>query len=130
MRIGISIKNGGIMPAGRPTKYRPEYCDLLVEHMKQGGSLDEFCLEVDVCIQTLCNWFDSHPEFLESKKKGESFSKGWWLKNGRIHLENKDFNYTGWYMNMKNRFGWTDRQAHDHTSKGEKMTIPISSWVE
>ena len=47
------------------------------------------------------------------------FSKGWWMKQGRANLKDKDFNYTGWYMNMKNRFGWTDRQ--DTTSNGKEL---------
>jgi hypothetical protein len=93
--------------------------------MKQGASIEEICLELDVCKQTLYNWFDEHPEFLDSKKRGESFSQGWWMKNGRLNLDNRDFNYTGWYMNMKNRFGWRDKTDIDHTSKGQVLTAPI-----
>lgn len=114
--------------AGRPTKYKPEYKDVLLELMKQGASIEEICLELDVCRQTLYNWFEEYPEFLYTKKKAVEFSKGWWMKQGRTQLENKDFNYTGWYMNMKNRFGWTDKS--ETKNKTELDIKPPIEWSD
>jgi len=93
----------------RPTKYNADFADTVVTLMKEGASIVEICLELNICKQTFYNWCKEHEEFLDSKKKGVDFSEGWWMKKGRLNLENKDFSYTGWYMNMKNRFGWADK---------------------
>lgn len=67
-------------------------------------------------------WMSEEPEFAETIKMGKIISEAWWMKNGRRNLTNKDFNYTGWYMNMKNRFGWADRQSTDFTTQGKPFT--------
>lgn len=99
----------------RPTKYTEDLCDKVIEFMRQGMSIEEVCYELNIAKQTFYNWSDRHPEFLDAKKRGEDLSKGWWMKSGRINLENKDYSPTLFYMNMKNRFGWADKQEVKQT---------------
>lgn len=62
-------------------------------------------------------WIKEEEEFSETIKIGLMLSKAWWLKEGRINLKSikepmgvsVTFNYTGWYMQMKNRFSWSDK---------------------
>jgi len=105
----------------RPSKYTEDVADKVITYMKEGYSIEEVCLELDICKQTFYNWCEKNKELLDSKKKGVDFSKGWWMKQGRESLNNKEFNATLWYMNMKNRFGWADNQKTDLTSGGKPI---------
>lgn len=66
-------------------------------------------------------WMKEEPEFWETINAGKRLSEAWWQENGRTNLQNKDFNYTGWYMQMKNRFGWADSKKVDHTTNGKDI---------
>lgn len=94
----------------RPTKYDPAMCEQVVELMRVGASKTEVCAELDICFDTLIAWQEAHSEFSEAVKRGVQLCQAWWEREGRTALRDKDFSYTGWYMNMKNRFGWKDKQ--------------------
>lgn len=107
------------------TKHFPEdwYNEILYEY-KKGASDVEIKAMISGWRGKFSNnlwerWMKDEDEFKELIKMGKLFSHAWWLKNGRTNLKDKDFNYTGWYMNMKNRFGWKDK--HDHTSDDEPI---------
>lgn len=53
-------------------------------------------------------------------KKGRTLAQSWWEEKGRKNIKDKDFNSTLWYMNMKNRYGWSDNRNVD-----ESKTIQI-----
>lgn len=118
------------MPAGRPKAEfdLPEGWHKTVLKMYSDGASD---VEVKAYIYnvrgSLSNdlwqrWLDEEPQFSETIKMGRLLCEAWWSKTGRTNLENKDFSYTGWYMNMKNRFGWKDKQEVEQ-SGGLKITF-------
>ncbi|HDZ04852.1 hypothetical protein LCGC14_0370910 [marine sediment metagenome] len=109
----------------RPSKYSEDIPDKVVSFMKQGYSIEEICLELNVAKKTFYNWCKKHDELLHAKKRGTDFSLGWWMKNARENLENPKFNATLFYMNMRNRFGWADKKEIDHTTGGKPITIHV-----
>jgi len=96
---------------GRPTKYKPEYCELLKEHYKEGLSFDSFGGVVCASRETLYNWTEKYPEFFDTKKQYEPMSWLFWEKMGRSGAAGKipNFNAAAWIFNMKNRMGWRDK---------------------
>lgn len=51
------------MPAGRPSQYKPEYCDKLVDLMAEGLSLTAAMAELGHTRQTAHDWKAAHEEF-------------------------------------------------------------------
>lgn len=110
---------------GRPTKYKPEYCQMLIDHMSEGLSFESFAAIIDVNRETLYDWSRKIDEFSDAKKRAFDKSQLWWEKIGIEGLWNsKDSSLnTGVYVfNMKNRFKWTDKVE---VSGGDKEANPI-----
>ena len=69
-------------------------------------------------------WLDEEKQFSETIKMGRIFSKAWWEKKGRSGVDSQEINSTMWYMNMKNRYGWKDKQ--DITSSDQPIQTVVS----
>lgn len=102
---------------GRPSKYRNDMPDRVIELMSEGASLVEVAADLGVSRATLSKWQvdEEKPEFVEAIKRGVELSEAWWMRMGRESLRDSKFNHGLWYMNMKNRFGWSDRQQVEHS---------------
>lgn len=48
---------------GRPSEYRPEYCDMVLEFMGQGYSLTAFAGSIRMARVTVYEWIKRHPAF-------------------------------------------------------------------
>lgn len=119
---------------GRPTTYEPEYCERLEEHMGQGYSFESFGGISKVCKDTLFEWAKVHSEFREAKARGLEAGRLFWEKQGIEGLytiteydekgkvtSSKSINQTIWSINMKNRFGWREKQP------GEEANVNINN---
>lgn len=95
-----------------PSKYLPEYCDQLIEHMRKGYSFEAFAADLSVGRSTLYEWEKAHPEFKQAKEIGhEKCLKHWEtiaLDGVWNHPEQASVNTGIFVFNMKNRFGWRD----------------------
>lgn len=98
------------MPAGRPTDYSEEFCDRVIELGAQGCSIAEMAADLGCVRQTINNWKKEHPEFLAAFQRALQLSEAWWEKEGRTSLHDPTIQTGLWYANMKNRFGWSDKQ--------------------
>jgi hypothetical protein len=110
---------------GRPTEYKPDYCEMLIAHMESGLSYEAFGGVVRVSKQTLYNWEKAHPEFLDAKNVGKSLERIYWERIARDGLYNetikdddgmtvnRSVNSAILIFNLKNRLGWRDKQPDE-----------------
>lgn len=99
------------MPVGRPTKYRPELCDLVIEVGEQGGWLCEMAEACDVARNTMDVWAAEHPEFLEALTRAKQKAQAWFEREGREGLKADKFNAALWQkqMSARHREEYTER---------------------
>lgn len=71
------------LPRGQPTKYRAEFCQAVMEHLKSGASFESFAAHIDVAPSVLYLWLKKHPDFLEARTKGEVLAEKFWADLGR-----------------------------------------------
>lgn len=116
----------------RPTKYKPEYPEALINHMSQGKSFEAFAAFVGVCDDTLREWCKVYPEFSAAKKRGWMLSMAWWEDVGRNSLflgEKEKFNSTVWIYTMKCRFAryWGEKQEVAHVIDDKREIKKLSN---
>jgi hypothetical protein len=117
----------------RPTKYKKRFCKEIIEYFDQPATkevpityitkkgterhttetkpnklptVNGFCNKINIVRQTLLNWTEQHPEFLDAYTRARQYQEDIWLENGLLGLYNPGFAI----LLGKNVFGYKDKQ--------------------
>jgi hypothetical protein len=105
---------------GRPTLYKEEYCQRVLDDMANGFSLTAFAGLIGTNRQTLSNWAGAHPEFLDAVTRAKAMQLRWWEE--RAHSVAQGNGGPG--ASSMTAFGLTNlgdgewRNRQDHTFAG------------
>ena len=112
---------------GRPSVYDESKNESVIKLMSRGASIVEVADLLDIRRETIYDWCNEesprfNKTFSNTIKKGLEKSQVWWEKQGRTNLDNTKFNWTGWFMNVKNRFrdDWADKKQIEHSGDENK----------
>lgn len=112
-------------PPGRPTDYRPEYCERVIEMGRQGFSVVEMASGIGVSRTTLeTRWPEARPEFRAALEIARECSQSWWEAIGREHLvmpkDAGTFQASVWSRSMAARFprDWRENKGVEIVGPG------------
>lgn len=119
---------------GRPTKYRPEMCEQVIELGKEGAGKAEMAAAIGIGYPTFKEWIRKdgeyfNPDFSAAVNIAVGYAQAWWEKNGRAAtFKSEGFNATSYIFNMTNRFGDDWKHKSEQTVQGPNGG-PISHEV-
>lgn len=115
--------------SGKPSKYKPAYCNEVKEHLAQGYSLTTWGGTVGICRETCYNWAKEHVEFFNAIKIGRAKGQLVWEQRLETQAASGEGNTTAIIFAMKNlyRDDWADKIVNEHTGevKVEKIIRKI-----
>lgn len=104
----------------RPSEYSPSYCDQVIEWGKAGKSKAWMASQLDVSRQTLENWCQAHPEFLDAITRAMTHAQAWWEDIGQaniVSVTGQSLNAGVYSRSMAARFpeDWREKTTTEHT---------------
>ena len=106
------------MPMGRPTKYKSDFCEEVIELGKEGKSLVQMASHFDISRQTIDNWAADNPEFLEALTRAKARAQAWWEDMGMKGMGGDKFNAAVWKKSMEARFREDYTERKELTGEG------------
>jgi transposase len=121
-------------PVGRPSKYRPEFCEAIIEHAATGASLVSFAGSIRVAKATLNNWAADIPEFSEAMQTAKAIAAHWWEERMRRIADGGGGPgaATVTIFALKNFAGedWQDKSTHEHTGRITHAPLTYEEAIE
>ncbi len=110
------------MAGGRPTDYKEEYCEEIIDYFKtceEFPTLAGFCAKIGICKQTMHTWAKQHSEFLDAIRKTKAMQEQKLVAGGLSEKYNASF---ARFVAM-NYVGMTEQTDLNVTSKLDKNEI-------
>lgn len=117
-------------PVGRPTKYKPEYCEKIIELGKEGKSIAQMASFFDVDKASIFRWAEDSDDFRTALARARAHSQNWWEEKAQQNLASRDFNAQLWLKSVTSRFrdDYTEKQITELSGpNGGAVQIEASS---
>lgn len=116
-----------VHPGGRPTKYRPEYCETIIELGRMGYSKARMAAHFDVAKTTIDNWAADFPEFLDALSRATTLAQAHFEEKGYTNLGERNFNTPLFLGLMKSMFkeDYQDRSVNEIVGKDNTPMVPV-----
>jgi hypothetical protein len=98
---------------GRPTKYRPAFCEQAIELGRLGKSVTQIAYSLGITKETVYQWVKIYPEFSDAIAHAKTHSQAWWEILGQEALDSPCFQAGVYNKQMANRF----RNAYDEDAR-------------
>jgi len=107
-------------PVGRPSKYKPEFCERVIELAKDGCGWADYAAEFEVDRASLFRWADEHEEFRTALSRAKVLEQQWWERAGRQGMMAERFNALVWKTSVQARFrdDYTERTQTEVSGRG------------
>lgn len=120
------MSNSEKKPMGRPrttvNDLPADWKQIIMDCGQEGGSAVEMRCLLGIGQTAWETLLKDSSEFQLTVKAAQDLCAVWWERRGRDMATGKDGNATVWIFNMKNRFGWRDKQEVDHRSGDGSMS--------
>jgi hypothetical protein len=95
------------------SKYKPEYCSMIMEHCSAGRSVESFSAVVETVPEAMMFWANAHPEFEVCMHVAHWRSLYWWetqlIEDQAQIKECKTLQAPLYLAVMKFRYNWKDK---------------------
>lgn len=105
--------------------------DVVISMGAEGCSVTEIAVAIGIRRQGIYELIKESEDFADTFAHAKELANAWWEKQGRVNLENREFNNSLWSFNMTNRFReeWHNKQQVEHSGEieGERQVIVLPS---
>lgn len=119
------------MPAGRPTDYKPEYCEDIINYLSDGKHIIQYAAKIGVAKSTIYEWANNYPEFSDALKKAQAKSTAQWLENARLKAFSGEHKGSDamliWMLKKKDKEEFGDKDVDDKKSDSVSILGAVSS---
>lgn len=111
---------------GRPTKYDPRFCEMIIQAGKLGKSSSYMCAMLAIGRTTFERFLEKHEDFRKAYQLAQEYACAWWEDCARVNIHDpkKSFNANLYAFHMRNR-----HKYHYSESMGSVVaaTIPMNN---
>ena len=102
-------------PVGRPSKYKPEFCERVLELASDGCGWADYAAEFGIDRTTLYDWAAAHEDFSTALSRAKVLEQQWWEKQARTGMFADKFNALVWKTSVQARFrdDYTERKINE-----------------